>query len=131
MSNQTNERSKLRLALIKKLISLAYLYSDNGRFYRKFTECINITSLKDQGVIEIDRAGEGISLSKKEVELYTLMQNGFTPQEISVILGEKDVNNVYVRQCRLRKKLKGKTTPGVVLGMLLVVLIIYFVLTIA
>lgn len=127
MSNQTDEKSKL--ALIRRLISLAYLYSDNGKFYRRFTECINIASLRDHGIIEINNTTGEMLLSKNELELYSLMQYGFTPQEISVILGEKDVNNVYVKQCRLRKKLKGAAMPERVLVMFIVACIIYLVLT--
>ena len=131
MKEEVQDISNKRLELIRRLIDLAYTYSDKELFYQKFIETVHITSLKDSEVVNIGDHALQLpcenELSDDEVEMYCLMQQGFTPQEIAVIYKEKSVNAVYIKRHRLKKKLKGAASPEVVLVMLIQCVIAYAV----
>ena len=46
--------------------------------------------------------------------MYTLIRQGFSAEELRVIYGMKSVNAIYVRQHRIKKKLKGTCDPEIV-----------------
>lgn len=131
MDDELNSLADQRLIMIRRLIELAYTYSDKEIFYDKFIETVSIDSLKNSDILRIDAHAPNIPTEKEltvdEVEMYSLMQQGFTPQEISVIYREKSVNAVYIKRHRLKKKLKGAASPEIVLVMLVLCLIAYLI----
>lgn len=108
MEKKQQDLSDKRLALIKKLINLAYTYSGNTElFHRKFTEMISITSLQDLEVIEMNdniyQLPVSVKLTNEELVIYNLSEQGFTPQEISMICNIKSINAVYIKRHRIKK----------------------------
>jgi len=129
MEKEITKPNDERLGFIKELARIAYTFGhDDGVFRKKVFEFINIDSLKEKNVLSLDEnstneeiriAINNNKLSKKEVELCGLLQQGFTADEITVILGLKNVRSVHVKQSRIKKKLKGEASPEIVLAMLI------------
>ena len=126
--------SDRRLALIRRLIYLAYTCTDKELFYKKFMKTVNIDSLKDSELVKISdyalQIPDDKNLSDEEIEILCLMQQGFAPQEIAVIYREKSVNAVYIKQHRIKRKLKGAATPEIVWVMLVLCLVVCFFMAI-
>ncbi len=116
MKEETQDISDKRLALIRRLIDLAYTYSDKELFHQKFMEAININSLKDSEVVEMGDNVLQISCTEKlsddEMEMYCLMEQGFTAQEIAVIYKEKSLNAVYIKRHRLKETQRSRLAGG-------------------
>ncbi len=132
MEEVKNDVPDRQMAMLRQLINLAYTCTDKELFYHKFRECIHIASLKKTGVLDVGNLMCGVpsvkKLSDTEIEMYCLMQLGFSPQEMAVVCGEKSINAIYIRRHRLLKKLKGRTSPEVVWGMAVFCMIVHFVL---
>lgn len=131
MKEEVQDISDKRLVLIRRLINLAYIYSDKELFHQKFMDAISINSLKDSEVVGMGDNALQIchteKLSDEEMEIYCLMRQGFTPQEMAVIYREKSLNAVYIKRHRLKKKLKGAASPEAVFVLLIQCLIFYII----
>jgi len=132
MKEETANISDRRLALIRQLIELAYTYCDKELFYKKFMEAVSINSLKDSRIVVVDDHDLGPTAGKRltenEAVMYSLMRQGFTPREITVICREKSINTVYLKQHRLKKKLGGRVLPEIVSVMLVISVIFWIIL---
>lgn len=115
-----------RLHLLRYLIDLSYTYkSDKDLFYKKFVETININELMkywriiDMSVPEelmrnTSQAIEESCLRSKDIDLFRLLEAGFTPRELSIIYDLNNTHSIYVKCCRLRAKLKAlESSPQV------------------
>lgn len=145
MENETvKPREEDQLGFVKELARIVYAFGhDEGVFRKKVFEIMHIDSLKEKEIVRIGKnalnddlrsALEDKKLSKKEVELCCLIEQGFSADEIAAILGLKNSRSVHVKQSRIKKKLKGGTLPGsaqpeAVLVMLIASLIAYIVLS--
>ena len=116
-------------SLIVGLVGLAFTYGhDLETFHKKFVEMVNVENLKRYKVIEVseqalkdDAHGLDIDpahLNQKELEMYCLTKCGFTSREMAVIYGIKSINSIYVKKCRLKKKLglSGSCHADVLIG---------------
>ncbi len=109
-------QSEQLMLLVREMIDLAYLYgSDTDKFYRKFIETINVKSLQQRGVIDPDVLLHTpkynlmcSELKKEDAELWTLLKAGFTTRELMMVYGHTNINSVYVKVNRLRKRLDRK-----------------------
>lgn len=128
-----NEEQKLaedmadrRLQLLRYLIDLSYTYkSDKVLFYKKFVETINIHELKRWQVVDTSvpealaqstqLAYEESCLRTKDIDLYRLLEAGFTPRELSIIYNLNNTHSIYVKCCRLRAKLKALENDSLIL----------------
>ena len=138
MEKEITKPNDERLGFIKELAQIAYAFGhDDGVFRKKVFEFINIDSLKEKEVFclnensmneEIWIAINDNKLSKKEVELCGLLQQGFTADEITVILGLKNIRSVHVKQSRIKKKLRGEASPEIVLVMLILCILAWIAL---
>lgn len=91
---------------LQKLIKLAFTFETNkDLFYEKFVATIDVEALKEYGIIEVDSTNP--ELTPQEAELYSLIEAGFTPEELCVIYKKKNLNSIYIKRHRLNKKLKG------------------------
>lgn len=107
-----------RLALIRELINLAFLYGhDTDLFYRKFIQTVGISSLKEKHIFEIpEEVSENAEqlalrekrLSEEEIEMCNLEKCGFTDEELCILYGYKNKNSIYVRRYRINRKLNRK-----------------------
>ncbi len=109
-----------RLLLIRRMIDLAFTYShDEKIFYRKFCDEVTIKALKSHKVVNVSEhaiaegspaeAAKG-NLSSGDVEMCCMIQEGFSPQELSVVYGLKNTNSIYVKRHRLKCKLDPPAT---------------------
>lgn len=136
MKEMKKPPSESSIALLKRLIRLASIY-DNNRdvFFQKFLDVVHIDSLRKcrftelepttnsstladvdttpESIIEEDTVLVRTKLNAKEREMYTLIRQGFSAEELRVIYGMKSVNAIYVRQHRIKKKLKGTCDPEI------------------
>ncbi len=133
MKNDQERIALGRLALIRKLISLAHVYEhDKELFYKKFVETVDTSTLRKHEVIEMVGQDQNnlptSSIEPKDVELFCLKEQGFTTEELCVIFGLKNPNSLYVKLHKLRKKLNqkvnGSASPvSLVLGVAFLLLI--------
>ncbi|MDR2936463.1 MAG: hypothetical protein LBU80_03870 [Rikenellaceae bacterium] len=110
--------SHRRLALIRELIGLAFLYGhDTELFYRRFIQAVGIRSLKEKQIIgipeEVLENAEQLALregrlSEAEIEMCSLEKCGFTDEELCILYGYKNKNSIYVKRCRINRKLNRK-----------------------
>ncbi len=104
------------MLLIREMIDMAYVYeSDTDKFYQKFREKISVESLRDRGIIEPDMLLHKphyhrmcSELKREDAELWALLKAGFKTRELMVIYGHTNINSVYVKINRLRKRLNRK-----------------------
>ncbi len=104
------------VSLMREFIDLAYIYGDcPERFYGKFVEKVSVDSLRKRGIIKPETLLRKPKyhrmcneLRYKDAELWTLLMIGFTPREIMVVYGIKNINSVYVKIHRLRGRLNKK-----------------------
>jgi hypothetical protein len=104
------------MLLVREMIEMAYLYEgDTDKFYRKFMETINIKSLREHGLIDPDmllhspRYNRMCSeLKGEDAELWALREAGFTTRELKMVYGHTNINSVYVKVNRLKKRLERK-----------------------
>lgn len=133
----TNQPTKRELVnIIRSLISLTCKYSSNKElFFKKIMDIIHVDELKRLHIIDTDTMDCGdINIDKLNPEervVYSLMDYGFTAQEINVICRHKSINSTYVKQYRIRKKLKGAASPEAVLVLLITCVFIYLLITIS
>lgn len=126
------------IELLRQITGICSRFGHNkDLFFRKISEIIRINSLKEKEIIhiresefdrDIQEAIKNNKLSKSDMDLLFLMQQGFLYEEISVILGYKNVNSVYAKHSRLKNKLKGCVTGDALAGVFIVTLIIYLAL---
>lgn len=110
-----DEVSRL-MFLLHELVDAAYVYGeDPAKFYVKFLEMISVESLRSRGIIDPDtmlrtpqynRMCKG--LDAKDAELWTLIMAGFDSRALKVIYGMSNINSVYVKRNRLKKRLSLK-----------------------
>ncbi len=74
-------------------------------------------------------------LSKKDVEFCSLIRQGFSAEEITILLGLKSKRSVHVKQSRIKNKLgprrgylEAETTPEFVFAMLIMLIISFFMI---
>jgi hypothetical protein len=102
------------MTLLRRLLSHAYIYNYNPEmFLRKFQEEVHISQLHYSDVIctntekrwikRLNRLKYDQPIKNQDILLYILLDNGFTPQELSVVFGMKNINSIYVRYSRIRK----------------------------
>lgn len=104
------------MSLVREMIDLAYTYeSDTDKFYRKFMETINVKSLRERGVIDPDILLHTpmynrmcSELKSEDAELWALLKAGFTTRELMMVYGHTNINSVYVKVNRLKKRLGRK-----------------------
>lgn len=130
--------SHQRFLFIRKLISLAFIYGhDTDLFHKKFVEMVNIKTLKRRQIIhpmnfipndEFIESLKDKGLTEWEIEICCLTELGFTAQELCVIYGLKNINSIYVKRHRIKKKLKGEASPEAALVILVLSLITYMLL---
>lgn len=123
------------IELLKQITEICSKFGHNkDLFFRKISEIIRINALKEKQIIQIEESDfdgdirEAIKnkrLSKSDLDMLFLMKQGFLYEEISVILGYKNVNSVYAKRSRLKNKLKGSGTIEVFVVMLITTLLIY------
>ena len=103
-----------RLEFIRQIAELAYVYShDTDLFYRKICGMMHIEELKKKLVIDFNLESKKHrllrkedSLSQDDVEFYYLIKNDFNTRELSVIFGHRNPKSIYVKKCRLMKKIR-------------------------
>lgn len=126
------------IELLKHITGVCSKFGHNkDLFFQKISEIIRINSLKEKQIIkiketefdsDIQEAIKNNKLSKSDTDLLFLMKQGFLYEEISVIMGYKNVNSVYKKRSRLKNKLKGSVTVEALTGMFIAALIVYLVL---
>ncbi len=131
MKNDQERIALGRLALIRKLISLAHVYEhDKELFYKKFVETVDTSTLRKHEVFEMVFPNQNnlptSSIEQKDVELFCLKEQGFTTEELCVILGLKNPNSLYVKLHKLRKKMK-QPLDGSIMPEVLILLIILMI----
>ncbi len=100
------------IQLTRDTIDLAYIYNDNPeKFYSKFLEQINVSSLRERGIIDSDillhsRLHKFIykKLPNRDAELWVLRKTGFTARELTIIYNLNNINSIYVKLYRLNKR---------------------------
>lgn len=104
-----SEQARRLMSLIRSLIDLAFVYDqDEKRFYSKFSEMINVASLRKHGIIDPDallHTPRFNGLRCEDAELWTLLMAGFSSRELKVIYGMTNINSVYIKRHRLRNRL--------------------------
>lgn len=130
--------SHQRFLFIRKLISLAFIYEHNtDLFHKKFVEMVNIKTLKRRQIInpmniisndEFIASLKDKGLTEWELEICYLTELGFTAQELCVIYGLKNINSIYVKRHRIKKKLKAEASHEMILLMLIITIITFMVL---
>lgn len=103
-----------RLEFIRKIAELAYMYGYNTDvFYRRICETMHLEELKKNSVMDFNfEMGKHRflkrmdDLSMDDAEFYCLIKSGFTTRELSIILGHRNPKSIYVKKCRLMKKIK-------------------------
>lgn len=135
IDTDSNDRHK---GFIKELIRIAFVFGhDKNLFHKKVFEAFNVNSLKEKGIVQIEEdlleedlrnALNEHKLSEKEFELCCLLAQGFSPDEITVMLGLKNSRSVYVKQSRINKKLKAEASQEIMFVMLVLSIITYMLL---
>lgn len=131
-------------SLIVGLVGLAFTYEhDLEMFHKKFVQMVNVENLKRYKVIEVgeqvlqdgsyDLKVDPSLLNSKELEMYCLTKRGFTSREMAVVYGMKNINSIYVKKHRLKKKLELSGSChveilifGVILGIIALLVIHFF-----
>ncbi len=109
-------RSVQLMLLVREMIDMAYLYEgDSEKFYCKFIEIIHVKSLRERGVIDPDMLLQTPRYNRMcrelkcdDAELWALLKAGFTTRELMMIYGHTNINSIYVKVNRLRKRLDRK-----------------------
>ena len=113
---------------VQKLIKLAFKFGNNKElFYERFVESVDVDTLKEYQIIDVDIPPE---LTEKEAELYSLIKAGFTPEELCVIYGTKNLNAIYIKRHRLNKKLKGSCSVEILVVILAVLVVMAVIICI-
>ncbi len=110
-----------RMKLLRRLLSHAYVYNyDPELFLRKFQEEVHISRLDSGDVIcthaeqkrlkRLHRLKHDQPIKNQDLLLCILLDKGFTPQELSVVFGMKNINSIYVRYSRIRKMVENERT---------------------
>jgi len=121
-------------------MAIAPLY-ENARevFYEKFLEVVNIKELTDHHLVHLEALAltsedkweiQSRGLTREEIILYCLMKLGMTPQELSIVYGIRNVNTIYVRCHRIRKKLKAGCNAEILVVSIVVLFLIFLALCI-
>ncbi len=108
-----SRETSLFLLLVRDLIDTAYTYNtDPAKFYQKFLEQVNISSLRKRGITDPEvllRTAGYIIMCKDmrgaDAELWALRKAGFTNRELKVVYNLKNLNSIYVKNNRLKKRL--------------------------
>ena len=147
MENENIYRKNQESTFVRDLIQIASSFGhDKELFHKKVFEIINIDSLRERGIIQIEEALldessravlQNNRLSDREFALCCLKQQGFSADEIKVMFGLKNIRSIYVKFSRLKKKMKdlllktgsldGAALPEAILVMLILCIIILLV----
>lgn len=135
----TDDQSDRQKGFIKELIQIAFTFGhDKDLFHKKVFEAFRVNSLREKEVIliedsvlseELRVAINDHKLSDREYVLCCLLAQGFSPDEIAVMLGLKNSHTVRVKQWRINRKLKASASPEVVWAMLCFSIIAYLLLS--
>lgn len=103
------EQAESRLLYIRSLSDILYTYQRKPeQLCERLYEEMAVNKLLSYRVIE-DRSDEqfdpALKLNKKDRLLYLLVEDGFTPRELCVLMELNNMNSVYVKYHRIRKKL--------------------------
>ncbi len=133
------KESEEPIGFVKELIRIVYAFGGNkDLFHKKVIEVLDVNSLKEKGIVQIEdgvlserlrRALNEKKLSEKEYVLCCLWEQGFSPKEITLMLGLKNNRSVYVKQSRIKKKLRGEAAPQAVFVLLMISVTAYILLT--
>lgn len=102
-----------RLEFIRQIAELTYMYGYNTDvFYRKICEMMHLDELKKNSVMDFNFELEKYRFLKKmddlsmdDAEFYCLIKSGFSTRELSIIFGHGNPKSIYVKKCRLMKKI--------------------------
>lgn len=102
-----------RLQYIRTLIEIVYIYKHDTQLMLKHLQAeMTIKRLLNSHVVA-DKCDErypgGIKCTKKDKLLYMLYQEGFSTKELCVLFELNNLNSVYVKCCRMNKKMKTET----------------------
>jgi hypothetical protein len=104
------------MSLLCDIIDNALVYDEKpAKFYVTFLEMISVESLRKRGIIDPDALlrtprynRHCKDLRREDAELWALLMAGFKPRELKVIYGLTNINSVYVKVNRLKKRLNKK-----------------------
>lgn len=132
------KQSGNELKFIRQFIKLAHTYeNDKEVFYDKCVKLVQMESLKKHHVIdnscselseEVFKIMDEKKLTKREKDFYLLSLLGFEPCELTVILGYKRMESVYVQQSRINGKLRGSALPEVLVVMAIMGIFVMFLM---
>lgn len=127
-----NEQEK---GFIRELIRIAFTFGhDKDLFHKKVFEAFNVDTMRERNVVRIE---EGVlseelraalneeKLSEKEFVLCCLLAQGFSPEEITVMMGLKNSRTVSVKKSRINRKLQGSIIMEALFFALLWMILIY------
>lgn len=113
---QAQEKVNNQLLYVRSLIDLVYTYQHRPELLLiHFQLEMSIKKLLIYHLIE-DRCDhycpEETKLNQNDKLFYMLCEEGFSARELCVIFGQNNINSVYVRHHRIRKKLQKESCPA-------------------
>lgn len=108
-TDRLKEQAESRLRYIRSLLDMVYTYQRKPeQLLVHLREEMSVNKLLSYHIIE-DRCNEvfdpALKIGKKDQILYLLLEEGFTSRELCVMLELNNLNSVYVKYHRVRKKL--------------------------
>lgn len=104
------------MLLLRNMIDNAFIYDENpAKFHSKFLEMVSVESLRAHGIIDPDALLRTPKYNRtckelrcEDAELWTFLMAGFSSRELKIIYGLTNLNSVYVKRNRLKKRLNKK-----------------------
>ena len=96
-----------RLQLIRHLIDLSYSYKEQPlKFLHHFCDAIRVPALRNSHIVQISRHTSYTETEEDSRFLIQLLDAGFSRREVCAIFDLKNINCLYVKFNRAKKKLK-------------------------
>jgi len=109
-SNKLRNEAQARLNYIHILIDTVYVYGNNHELLSKrLKQEMSAKKLLLYGIIErkqTEACDPELKISEDDRLLYQLLQEGFSLRELCIIFTLNNLNSLYVKHHRIRKKLK-------------------------
>ncbi len=95
-----------RLQLIRHLIDLSYSYKEQPlKFLHHFCDAIRVPALRNSHIVQISRHTSYTETEEDSRFLIQLLDAGFSRREVCAIFDLKNINCLYVKFHRAKKKL--------------------------
>ncbi|MCM1532993.1 MAG: hypothetical protein NC114_12100 [Ruminococcus flavefaciens] len=108
-SHRLRSKAQAQLDYIHILIETVYVYGNNHELLSKrLKQEMSAKKLLLYGIIERKRTEADdpeLKISEDDRLLYQLLHEGFSPRELCIIFSLSNINSLYVKHHRIRKKL--------------------------